>query len=163
MKTARTLGLVCAAVVLAACAGLPDPQTGTGTLLAIPLEKRAGATLSGDDFWIGLKDSKYEHVLSPTADGLCILTDLPVGTYVIDRMGRMVWRAFAGAIFGSRSEPWAIDPIEFSLVEGTITILPVTLKLTATFPGHFFVPTDRDTVLERLAALKNFAAWKVAP
>ncbi len=163
MHAIRVTALLAAILFVTACVSLPPPERGTKTLLVVPLEASAGAPLSGEDLWIGLKGMESSRLLKSSGAGLCVFRDLAPGTYTMDRMGRMHWKAVAGALFGSPSEPWPIDPVNFTLTEGEITILPVSVSLTKESPWVKLVETNRDEVLAKLAALKNFDSWKVAP
>ncbi len=81
----------------------------------------------------------------------------------MDRIGRVYWKSFGSFMSGSYTDARSIEPVVFTLTEGQITILPVTVRLTKESPWVDFVPTARDPVLAKLSPLANFGSWKVAP
>jgi len=168
MKTVCTVSVLMIVVLLAACATLPPPEKGNGTLLVTVVKLQ-----SSEPYWLsyefGLKETSQRIPINPKT-GISVFDRLPPGTYTIDRVYTMSGPTMGGATYSGTADPRPVRPVSFTLSEGTISILPVSLIVTMEWPrpNSFFqrwtfVPTNRDEALAELAKYDNFDRWRVAP
>jgi hypothetical protein len=168
MKAARVSGLLAAVLLVAACDSLPRPQwpEWIKTLLVIPIAADVTASTPiapdapGPGFWIRLQDGSIVRPVC-SASGVWCVSTLDPGTYTIVNMGTFYTQGFG--LWYVISSTWPMEPVTFTLTEGAITILPVSVVSSLKDWRPRFVPTNRDEVLAQLAHLRNFSLWKVAP
>ena len=165
----RALLLLVQIALLGACATLPPPAEGNKTLLVMVVKtaKAGGYALS---YEFGLKESTEKLTVNPT-NGVVMFKSLPPGNYTIDKVAVVPGPTIAGGTYMGDTKPRAIDPgLVFKLIEGQITILPVTLIVdeevvggNMTIQRQRLVATNRDEALAELAKYDNFDLWRVAP
>jgi hypothetical protein len=169
VKTLRSRAAVLlAAVLLGACASLPSPEDGNGTLLvvAVKTEKAGDYALS---YEFGLKESPQVLRVDPK-DGIVTFRSIPPGSYTIDKVAVVPGPTIAGSTYLGDIRPRPLErPISFTLVAGSITILKAGILVghetmeNTTYQGWVWFEADREQVLARLAGHDNFDLWKVAP
>ena len=100
---------------------------------------------------------------------LVVFDGLQPGDYTIDRVYTTAGPEIAGGIYLDSSGPDRIGPWRFTLKRGEITILQVALAVSVSEWGsdaHMQaltpVAADRGRVLQDLARLKHFDAWRIA-
>ena len=165
MNTVRALSVLLVVALLGACATLPPPDEGTRTLLVVAVKTGPGSYGLAYDFL--LKESTAKLPVSPQ-NGVYRFDKLAPGTYTIDRVTVMLGGGAGGATLMGGNQTYPIQPVTFTLKEGTITILPGTISVyqetvdNRTLQGWRWIPTNRTEVLAELAKYDNFSRWKVA-
>jgi hypothetical protein len=161
--------LVVVAMLAACLSTMPRPEQGNKTLLAIVVKVDPPGTY-GLAYDFGLKESKERLAVNPH-NGVILFDKLAPGSYTIDRVYTTPGPGIGGGyMVGMTPEPRSIKPVTFTLKEGFVTILDVTLLAwhKETTPnswsqGWQWVQTNRDEALAELAKYGNFDHWKVAP
>ncbi len=165
MKVCRALVSVTLMALLAACASLPQPEQGNRTLLAIVVKNEGMTSTEQLGYAFGLAENDTRLEVTPQ-NGVVVFDQLAPGTYTINRY--YVTSGQVGNRFIGSREPYALKPLSFKLVEGSITILPFSLVVSEELKGQVimqgnrFELTNRDEAVAMLAKRGNFERWRIA-
>ncbi len=165
MKVSRVLVPVTLLALLGACASLPSPEEGNRTLLALVVRNEGITSSEQLGYAFGLAENDQRLEVSPQ-NGVVVFSHLAPGTYTINRY--YVTSGMVGNRFIGSREPYALKPLSFKLVAGSITILPFTLVVSEEVKGQVimqanrFEPTNRDQALALLARRGSLERWRVA-